>query len=205
MHRENGGSLFISNLILVWLCAGLSLIPAFSPVCVATEEKKTYLLAVIPQFPPLEINRDWAPLIERISSETGIDLVLKFYRSFLDFEDAVRAGVPDFVYLSPYHATVAKKAQGYIPQIRNGENKLVGILVVDKESTFKSVQDLNGKTLVCPSNAFAASRYLGTPLHDIVHKYNGETTITSEAVNGTAFTVTIPLTAIATGEEPSWP
>jgi phosphonate transport system substrate-binding protein len=155
------GCLAISILILVWLCEALPLFTAFSPPPLEAKEKEIYLLSVVPQFPPLEIKRDWTPLIEQISRETGIILELKFYRSFSDFEEDVLAGVPDFVYLSPYHATVAKKAQGYMPLIRDNESKLVGVLVVDKESPFKSVRDLNGKTLVFPSpNAFAASLYL---------------------------------------------
>jgi hypothetical protein len=122
MHRKNWESIVIPILILAWLFGWLSLIPDVPPHSVAAGEKKTYLVAVVPQFPPLEIKRDWT------------------------------------------------------------------------------------KTPVFPSpNAFAASLYLGALFHDIVHKYNGETAITSEAVNGTAFTVKIPVTAIAAGEAPSWP
>ncbi len=86
MHRKYLGSIVIPIFMLVWLFGFLSLIPDFSPHPLAAE-KKTCLLAVIPQFPPLEIKRDWTPLIERISRETRIYLVLKFYKSFPDFEE----------------------------------------------------------------------------------------------------------------------
>jgi hypothetical protein len=51
---------------------------------------------------------------------------------------------------------------------------------------------------------FAASLYMQTLLCDIVHKHNEKILATNEAVNGTTFTVTIPATAIATGEAPAW-
>jgi phosphonate transport system substrate-binding protein len=167
MNRKNWGCLAISMLIFLWLCEALALLPVFSPLPLAAGEKKTYLVAVVPQFPPLEIKNNWTPLIEHISLEMGVNFELRLYKSFPDFEEDVLAGVPDFVYLSPYHATAAKKAQGYLPLIRDGENQLVGILVVAKDSAFKTVKDLNGKTLAFPSpNAFAASLYLRALLEE---------------------------------------
>lgn len=127
----------------------------------AADGKDRYTLAVVPQFPPADIERDWGPLVERLSRDTALALDLIFYKSIPDFERDVLDGVPDFVYLNPYHEVMGKKAQGYVPLIRDGENRLKGILIVDKDSGFRSVKDLDGKTLVFPSpNAFAASLYM---------------------------------------------
>ena len=146
---------------LAFLCAVMFLLMLLRPFSSGAEENKSYIFSVVPQFPPLEIKRDWTPLLERISRDSGIPLQLKFYKSISEFEADVLAGTPDFVYLSPYHAVEAKKAHGYVPLVRDSEDRLVGILVVEKESPFRTVQDLNGKTLVFPSpNAFAASLYL---------------------------------------------
>lgn len=61
------------------------------------------------------------------------------------------------------------------------------------------------KTPAFPSPIiFAESLYMQALLCDIVHKNNEKIIATNEAVNGTTFTVTIPATAIATGEAPAW-
>jgi phosphonate transport system substrate-binding protein len=120
-----------------------------------------YTVAVVPQFPPTDIKRDWGPFVDRLSRDTGMKLEMKFYKSIPEFEQEIIEGVPDIVYMNPYHEVMAKKAQGYIPLIRDGENRLVGILVVDKDSGFRTVKDLNNQTIVFPSpNAFAASLYM---------------------------------------------
>lgn len=148
-------------LSFMFLCAAMVLPTLLRPFSPGAEENKSYIFSVVPRFPPLEIKRDWTPLLERVSRDSGIPFQLKFYKSISEFEADVLAGTPDFVYLSPYHAVEAKKAQGYIPLVRDDEDRLVGILVVHNESPFKTVADLNGKTLVFPSpNAFAASLYL---------------------------------------------
>ena len=123
-------------------------------------EWKTYTLAIVPQFTPSVIERDWIPLTARLSADTGLKLELKFYKSIPDFEQDFLSGGPDFVYLSPYHAVLARKAQGYIPLIRDAE-PLIGILVVRRDSPVKSVKQLNGAVLAFPSaRAFASSMYL---------------------------------------------
>lgn len=123
--------------------------------------EKVYTLAIVPQFPPSTIKHDWGPLVERLSHDAGLKLELKFYKSIPDFEEDFLKGGPDFVYLNPYHAIMANKAQGYIPLVRDSVNRLIGILVVRKDSPFRRVKDLDGTVLAFPSpNAFAASLYM---------------------------------------------
>ncbi len=122
---------------------------------------RTYTFAVVPQFPALEIERDWVPLLRRLSELSGHTLALKFSKSIPDFEQEFIGGRPDFVFMNPYHAVMAKGAAGYVPLIRDDEHPLVGILVVKKEGPVRSVQDLKGTVIAFPSpNAFAASLYM---------------------------------------------
>jgi phosphonate transport system substrate-binding protein len=123
-------------------------------------EQKAYSFAVVPQFPPAQVERDWRPLLERVSAKAGLRLELKFYRSIPEFEQDFLKGGPDFAYLSPFHAVMAKKSQGYVPLVRDA-GELVGILVVRRDSGITSVRQLNGKELVFPSpGAFASSLYM---------------------------------------------
>jgi phosphonate transport system substrate-binding protein len=127
----------------------------------ARADQKPYTFAVVPQFPPAVIQRDWTPIIERIERISGVALELKFYRSIPEFEAGFLKGEPDFLYLSPYHAVKARRAQRYAPLVRDFSAQLKGILVVRRDSSVTSVRQLNGATIAFPSaKAFASSLYL---------------------------------------------
>ncbi|AMC33862.1 phosphate/phosphite/phosphonate ABC transporter substrate-binding protein [Janthinobacterium sp. B9-8] len=119
-----------------------------------------YTISVVPQFSPARLHQEWIPLVQRISRDTGIELELKLLASFAKFEAELMKGTADFAYVNPYHVVMTKSRQGYIPLLRDSQ-PLVGVLLVRRESVFKSVYDLNGQTIAFPApNAFGASLYL---------------------------------------------
>lgn len=116
-----------------------------------------YTVAVVPQFPATEINRVWTPILDRVGQEAGVVLQLKLSRDIPGFEEALLAGKPDFAYMNPYHQVMARKAQGYVPLVRDS-TLLTGILVVRQDDPIQSVKELEGRTLAFPApNAFGAS------------------------------------------------
>jgi len=141
------------------LILALLILSLLYPLRVYAQEK-VYTLAVVPQFPPSEVFERWSPFIERVSKELGITIKLLTYKSIPEFEEAFLRGEPDFAFMNPYHAVMAKRAQGYLPLIRDTK-PLTGILVVKKDSPYKSVKDLDGKVIAFPApNAFGASLYM---------------------------------------------
>lgn len=121
---------------------------------------QVYTLSVVPQFTPVDIGLRWSPLLVELEKETGIKLQLRIQERIPKFETDFLAGLPDFVFLNPYHAVMAMKAHGYLPLVRGGD-LLNGILVVDRNGPIKQLADLSGKTLAFPSpNAFGASLYM---------------------------------------------
>jgi phosphonate transport system substrate-binding protein len=121
---------------------------------------QTFTLSVVPQFTPVDIGLRWAPLLQRLETETGYGFQLRQVDKIPKFESDFQTGTPDLLYLNPYHMVMAAKSNGYIPLVR-GSEPLKGILVVDKTGPIKSLQDLNGKTLAFPApNAFGASLYM---------------------------------------------
>lgn len=76
--------------------------------------------------------------------------------------------MPDFVYMNPYHETMAKRAAGYIPLVRDGAYELTGVLVVRRDSPLQDLRELNGKSIAFPAKrAFAASLLLRGYLHSL--------------------------------------
>lgn len=121
---------------------------------------QVYTLAVVPQFTPVDIGLRWSPVLAYLEREAGVSLQLRVMDRIPKFEADFLAGIPDFVFLNPWHAVMAMKAHGYVPLIR-GDDPLNGILVVDRDGPIKRLADLNGKTLAFPSpNAFGASLYM---------------------------------------------
>lgn len=120
-----------------------------------------YTWSVVPQFTGTAVHRDWTPFLDKLQTNTGYRFKLKVYDTIPEFEIGFLKGEPDFAYMNPYHAVMAKEAQGYEPLIRNGKRMLTGILVTRKDSPIDNVKNLEGKKIAFPSpNAFAAALYM---------------------------------------------
>jgi phosphonate transport system substrate-binding protein len=127
-----------------------------------------YTFAVVPQYSATELHKEWTPVLQRIARDTGIELDLKIASSIPKFETEFLKGAPDFAYMNPYHAVMAKQAHGYIPLLRDGK-PLSGILLVRKDGPYKSARDLNGLVIAFPApNAFGASLYMRALLSEEV-------------------------------------
>jgi phosphonate transport system substrate-binding protein len=138
-------------------------------IAAAQNSDKTYTVAVVPQYSSTQVYRDWTPLLAQLELTTGYHFQLRVYHDFYRFETEFEKGIPDFVFLNPYHMTVARHKQQYRPLIRDTET-ISGILVVPKDSPIKILADLNGKTVAFPSpNALGASLYIRALLAEKFH------------------------------------
>lgn len=159
VHRPVPG---LWHTCLIRLFGGLALLGASY-----LTQAANYTLAVVPQASPAETYRRWAPFAEQLQRATGQHLQLRVYRTFDEFETDLVNGRADFAYMNPYHFLMARKAQGYLPLVRDGSRLLSGQLLVRRDSPLKSVKELNGKTIAFPDpNAFAASLYMRALLQE---------------------------------------
>lgn len=118
--------------------------------------QQIFKVAIVPLMAPTAINRNWGPLLLHLEKVTGHRFELRVYDQFAQFEDEFTAGIPDFVYLNPFHAVMARQAQGYIPLVRDDSELLSAILVVLADGPIRKVGDLEGKAVAFASpNAFA--------------------------------------------------
>lgn len=121
---------------------------------------RVWSLAVVPQFPPAKLQRDWTPVLERVERETGLRLALKLQASIPRFEAEVLGGGADFAYLNPYHQVMAHQALGFVPLVR-GTRLLSGILVVRRDDPVSDLRALDGQEIAFPApNAFGASLWI---------------------------------------------
>lgn len=136
---------FIATLCVLWL---------------GVAGAETYVFAVVPQFPAVEVFRTWRPLLDALEVETGHRFELRTSETIPKFEGSFQSGEPDFAYMNPYHAVMARKAASYVPLVRSSES-LSGILVVRADAALRELAELNGATIAYPApNAFGASLYM---------------------------------------------
>lgn len=115
-------------------------------------------VGIVPQQSAGTLAAAWIPLLAETAQRAGVRLAFRTASDIPIFENRVRNGEYDIVYINPYHYTAFSKAPGYIAFARERERKLVGIIVVAKDSPLRNIAELSGKAVVFPApGAFAAS------------------------------------------------
>lgn len=171
------GSLFVQTSIITWCCMNSSrrtfLSLAAASILALTAQPglaadKHYVFSAVPQFTPPQVFKEWQPVLNYLAADTGIEFELRTYDSIPQFEEAFSKGEVDFAYMNPYHAVMAKKAQGYVPLVRDSE-ELKGVLLARRDGP-ATVEELQGKVIGFPApNAFGASLYMRALLIEQKH------------------------------------
>ena len=152
----NRSDKFISSCAVVLVSLAL----AFTQVLPARAEPAPGVLTfgVVPQQSASRLAEDWGPLLAEISKRSGVQLVFRTAASIPVFEERLGRGEYDLAYMNPYHYIVFNTAVGYRAFAMEQDRKIKGIVVVKKDSVYRTPADLAGKTVVFPSPAaFAAS------------------------------------------------
>jgi len=117
-----------------------------------------YTFGIVPQQTASKLLQSWTPLLRKMEEITGLEFEFRTESSIPEFEEQLRNGAYDFAYMNPYHYTVFAKHPGYSAFAKASDKKITGLIVVHKDSSIKTVHDLEGKTIAFPSPAaFAAT------------------------------------------------
>lgn len=137
------------------------LVCALASLWARGQDGSALVLGVVPQFPTVETQQRWLPLVQALEAACARRIELALSGTIPQFEKRFLAGEFDLVYLNPYHMVMAAKAAGYEPLVRDGSRQLKGILVVRQDSPVQTVRELSGQTIAFPApNAFGASLYM---------------------------------------------
>jgi phosphonate transport system substrate-binding protein len=143
--------IFLSAVFLTLLLLAL-------PTHLRADEAKEFSIGIVPQQSATKLAHLWTPVAKYLSKRTGFRYVFKTAKDIPTFEKRLAEGEYDFAYMNPYHYTVFSVAPGYRAFARETDKHIQGIIVVQKESPFRSIDDLAGQTLAFPAPAaFAAS------------------------------------------------
>lgn len=116
-----------------------------------------YSFGIVPQSSGSKLSKLWSPILKYLEEKSGVNLRFATTRNINTFEKRFSDGKYDFAYMNPYHYTVAHKLQGYNAIAKAKNKRLKGIIVVLKDSTYRSINDLDNAELAFPSKAFAAN------------------------------------------------
>lgn len=111
---------------------------------------------IVPQTDGSKLSQLWSPILKYLEETTGLDLKFATTRNINSFEKRITDGKYDIVYMNPYHYVKAHEIQGYNAFAKAKKKRLNGIMVVSKDSPYRTLNDLNNAELAFPSHAFAA-------------------------------------------------
>ncbi|GAM10793.1 ABC transporter, phosphonate, periplasmic substrate-binding protein [Geobacter sp. OR-1] len=110
------------------------------------EQGKLYSIAVIPSAQTVAMHTQWTPVLERLTEKTGVRFNLKLFVRMADFEREIGDGTPDFIFASPIQTVIAYQTHRYVPLVRGAKPVSIG-LFVRKDSPYRTIDDLSGKTI----------------------------------------------------------
>jgi len=144
---------------------------------------KAYTFGIVPQQSTTQLVRNWLPVIRKIESHTGLKIKFATAKDIPAFEQHVREGLYDFVYMNPYHYTVFSETAGYKAIAKQSEKEIKGILVITKDSAIEKISDLNNKEIAFPAPAaFAATLLVKSYLEEQNVKYASQYVSSHDAV-----------------------
>lgn len=137
-----------------------ALLPA-AAVEPAAAGERAYRVGVVPQYDLRRTAAIWDPVIAELARRTGDEFELVRAPSVAHFERDCRSGHYDFAYMNAYQAL---HAPDYRPLVRS-RRPVQGILVVRRDSRYRSAHQLDGQAIAFPApNSLAASLQLRADL-----------------------------------------
>lgn len=159
------------------ICYFLMLVPLAS-IGSELEEEEIITVGIVPQQSAATLVRNWAPLLDYMSEQTGLKLVFRTAPDIPTFESRVLRGEYDLAYMNPYHYAVYSIQPGYRAFAHQEDKLIEGIIIVRKDTDITQLEELEGRQLAFPSPAaFAASMLPRSELQkqkiDFTAKYVG--------------------------------
>lgn len=148
---------FLRSFVIVVVLACCGLAPA-------TESNETTLtLGVFPRRNPIETTRMFTPLVEHLSRELKMKVVLDTPKDFSSFWEKLSQRRYDIVHLNQYHYVKAHKELHYDVILKNkefNETTIAGAVVVRTDSGINTIPDLKGKKIVFGGGPDAMQSYI---------------------------------------------
>lgn len=106
---------------------------------------------VAPQHSASDLSKRWTPVFQYLSRKTGYDVRFRTGKDVPTYQRQCIDGKYDMIYINPYHyANLIRPKSGYEAFAQEKDGKLVGVVVVRKDSAYRTLRDLHGKAVAFP-------------------------------------------------------
>ena len=122
-----------------------------------TNASQEFSFGIVPQTNGSKLSKVWSPILRYMEKNSNINIRFATARNISTFQKRLKSGKYDFAYMSPYHYTESHRLQGYNAFAKAKNKRLKGIIVVQKDSPYRSIKDLGDSEMAFPSHAFAAN------------------------------------------------
>ena len=120
----------------------------------AQAQRRTF--AAIPRFSASDINSLYWPLLTQLGEQTNTCFEIKHHKSNEDYLEAIQAETIDYTFMCPFQQS--RHNDKYEPIIRDEKRSIKGIIVANKNSGIKDVNDISNQMFLAPfGTAFGAS------------------------------------------------
>lgn len=138
---------------LCWLFAAVAISCALvTPRSMAHDDAKSRVFGFLPIVSTERLARRFGPLVDYLSNELGVDVVLETAPSFAEFmrrtQDEQRY---DYLFTAPHFYFLAQRRAGYRVMVRADGEPLRSAIVVRNDSGITDISELCGKTVATPS------------------------------------------------------
>jgi phosphonate transport system substrate-binding protein len=137
----------------VLLCA-IGMAAVSSQACAADD---SYEFGVFPYLPITKIHELYTPMARDFEAKLGRSVQLGSKSGYAAFTQDLRRQTYDIAFVQPFDYIEAHDRHGYLPLARRA-GYLEAIIVVRRDSPFRSIEDLRGKTLANPPADAAVSQ-----------------------------------------------
>jgi phosphonate transport system substrate-binding protein len=119
--------------------------------------ERPYAFGVFPYLPLTKIHDLYAPMAQSFEAKLGRPVQLGSKAAYGAFSEDLRRQTYDIAFVQPFDYIEAHDRHGYLPLARRA-GYLEAIIVVRRDSPFRSIEDLRGKTLANPPADAAVSQ-----------------------------------------------
>ncbi len=157
-HGHSGGrgarrQARLATRALCWLFAAVSISCALvTSRSMAHDETKSRVFGFLPIVSTERLARRFEPLVDYLSNELGVDVVLETAPTYAEFmrrtHDERRY---DYLFTAPHFYPVARHKAGYRVMVRADGEPLRAAIVVRNDSGISDISELCGKTVATPS------------------------------------------------------
>lgn len=113
---------------------------------------------VVPQQSASRLARIWGPVLDQLSTRTGISFRFRTTKDIPTFEACLAEGAFDFAYMNPMHYAIFSQEAAYRAIAHQKGKRLKGVMVARADSDFSDLDSLDGQKIAFPSpGAFGAS------------------------------------------------